>query len=952
MASPRRIPAAAGSDSLPLMENGDKENICQDRNIVTDCPTLHREGAVSTKRKKKPGGFNLRKSIAWNPAFFTEEGVLDNTELSVLSGSQMKPNRNPGSGIGGTISPLCRFGRSGSASVQEAAENSRGKLLVKYRSPENKGRKLFSPAKSSERDEQREVLGKQDKRSARSIQNSIPRSPTGYAQKKVPNSNATTQMSRTPKKSFQPSIPMVPRSTSSATNISKSNTKLPPAKTDHPSRMEALQLKSKIKPTPLTKSYRPTTEKDVAPVVTAIHGEGNSSRKCASYSTNLQNRPSSSVGVPTSTNAKPSALRMPSPSVGFFSQEKALVSHEDAAQGITKSCFTRNTSSLAKPPRYKQSENVNSRLSQAPVSNGDTAQGNTKICFTRNTSALAKPPRYKQPEDLKSRLCLTAQLPTNGLANSEPLVHPVMNTLASSLPGLEHDNNVCSEKESLSEGITTCLAKSRNASNEPTRMVDCFSAGSGATTRSPGSEKNGGSRNGVPNAYIVASHVEERGIINRTEPNENSHSLKSICSSTIEHVEDSCSDEAISSSMKPIAASKLSSSCISEVCTLDDFICESKPENRASVAIDLENSLAGQKMVSVSLSEGNSCTPGSDFLRDFDSYNLQHTECSTRKSVECTTCADRVPQCGNSIDIKPTSADATTDLRGSFCNEAKPNSSEEANTDGAVDFDSNSPLTGKEVQLLVGCGCDHDYRSTECSPTESAAPVPCADFSDLKEVTVDCRTETHDSLAVERQPLLLEEPNTEDDMDIDSDSPLVGKEVQLSIGSEYDHDYSTECSPMELGTPVPCIDFSDSKEVAGDCNCKTETHDSLPVERQLVLLEEANTEHDMKLDTNAFSILEDPSPIGKNKAVHISGTNTIIKNHLKQLVPFSEEWLAAMEACGEEVLEQKSGAVQNSPTDKTTPEPSPWSPVKRKAQDVGPFDCTKYSKGVRTTDTP
>lgn len=128
----------------------------------------------------------------------------------------------------------------------------------------------------------------------------------------------------------------------------------------------------------------------------------------------------------------------------------------------------------------------------------------------------------------------------------------------------------------------------------------------------------------------------------------------------------------------------------------------------------------------------------------------------------------------------------------------------------------------------------------------------------------------------------------------------------------------------------------------------------------------------------------------------------------------------------QEVLEQKTGAVQNSPTDKAAPEPSPWSPVclseiqkygmkflqtyverlpycfsqsvyalhvdvvnedaslvlfaqdhflpllvtkvklsrlideepflvmvlqvKRKAQDVGPFDCTKYSKNVRTSD--
>jgi hypothetical protein len=164
------------------MEAGDKENNCRDRNIMADCPMLHREGTVSTKRKKKPGGFNLRKSIAWNPAFFTEEGavvifaalhchfgleltdfvnfagVLDNTELSVLSGSQMKPNRSPGSAVGGTISPLCRYGRTGSASVlKDVAENSRGKLLVKYRSAENKGRKLFSPAKTSEQGEQGEL---------------------------------------------------------------------------------------------------------------------------------------------------------------------------------------------------------------------------------------------------------------------------------------------------------------------------------------------------------------------------------------------------------------------------------------------------------------------------------------------------------------------------------------------------------------------------------------------------------------------------------------------------------------------------------------------------------------------------------------------------------------------------------------------------------------------------
>ncbi|XP_010443806.1 PREDICTED: uncharacterized protein LOC104726612 [Camelina sativa] len=65
-------------------------------------------------------------------------------------------------------------------------------------------------------------------------------------------------------------------------------------------------------------------------------------------------------------------------------------------------------------------------------------------------------------------------------------------------------------------------------------------------------------------------------------------------------------------------------------------------------------------------------------------------------------------------------------------------------------------------------------------------------------------------------------------------------------------------------------------------------------------------------------------------------------------VPFSDEWLAAIEAAGEEILTLKSGRVQHSPTEKSVPEPGPWSPVKKKSnQVVGPFDCTKYNnKGL------
>ncbi|XP_073056747.1 uncharacterized protein [Primulina eburnea] len=62
-------------------------------------------------------------------------------------------------------------------------------------------------------------------------------------------------------------------------------------------------------------------------------------------------------------------------------------------------------------------------------------------------------------------------------------------------------------------------------------------------------------------------------------------------------------------------------------------------------------------------------------------------------------------------------------------------------------------------------------------------------------------------------------------------------------------------------------------------------------------------------------------------------------------IAFSDEWLAAIEAAGEQILTKKGGAVQNSPPDKLLPEPSPWSPVKKNNQ-IGPFDCTKFSNNL------
>ncbi|XP_026427012.1 uncharacterized protein LOC113323003 isoform X1 [Papaver somniferum] len=79
----------------------------------------------------------------------------------------------------------------------------------------------------------------------------------------------------------------------------------------------------------------------------------------------------------------------------------------------------------------------------------------------------------------------------------------------------------------------------------------------------------------------------------------------------------------------------------------------------------------------------------------------------------------------------------------------------------------------------------------------------------------------------------------------------------------------------------------------------------------------------------------------KGNSLEVPNKYALALKYKLNAVPFSDEWLAALEAAGEDILTMKTGAVQNSPPDKSVPEPSPWSPVKRKNQEIGPFDCTK-----------
>lgn len=74
---------AVGFEELSSSPQDDinKENINGNK---SEAPKLNVE-PQQMKRKKKGGGYNLRKSMAWDRAFFTEEGIFPSPPFPSLT---------------------------------------------------------------------------------------------------------------------------------------------------------------------------------------------------------------------------------------------------------------------------------------------------------------------------------------------------------------------------------------------------------------------------------------------------------------------------------------------------------------------------------------------------------------------------------------------------------------------------------------------------------------------------------------------------------------------------------------------------------------------------------------------------------------------------------------------------------------------------------------------------
>lgn len=134
-----------------------------------------------------------------------------------------------------------------------------------------------------------------------------------------------------------------------------------------------------------------------------------------------------------------------------------------------------------------------------------------------------------------------------------------------------------------------------------------------------------------------------------------------------------------------------------------------------------------------------------------------------------------------------------------------------------------------------------DRQNIECPMLMESVSTICADqlphcdsLSDETPALAGSHSDLNDSLCDEAKPSLSKEPNTEGEMELQTNSTIAVKETPLlDVGCGYIHNYrTTDCSPTRLEAPTPCV------------------------ERRHALLVEPNMEEKMVLDTNRLSAIQ------------------------------------------------------------------------------------------------
>ncbi|KAJ0084261.1 hypothetical protein Patl1_30785 [Pistacia atlantica] len=131
---------------------------------------------------------------------------------------------------------------------------------------------------------------------------------------------------------------------------------------------------------------------------------------------------------------------------------------------------------------------------------------------------------------------------------------------------------------------------------------------------------------------------------------------------------------------------------------------------------------------------------------------------------------------------------------------------------------------------------------------------------------------------------------------------------------------------MQHESEVATISLTGS--VLPEVNVNSMTSDVSPKEAETIISQK-NSSPNNEIHHELDDVIEDKDTTKLlNKSGNDKKQDNLVIKPPPHAIPFSDEWLAAFEAAGEEILTMKRGAVQHSPPDKTQNEPGPWSPVR------------------------
>nr|XP_011461355.1 PREDICTED: uncharacterized protein LOC101293083 [Fragaria vesca subsp. vesca] len=303
-----------------------------------------------------------------------------------------------------------------------------------------------------------------------------------------------------------------------------------------------------------------------------------------------------------------------------------------------------------------------------------------------------------------------------------------------------------------------------------------------------------------------------------------------------------------------------------------------------------------------------------------------------------------------------------------------------ANCRHSVDFNNAHELSASlelEHPNIVAVQVSQELKPiSDSNGTWHSNNTSCNEYAETDDLVIDqydaCGSEPKCSNAcTEVAPAIRDgRPDLGGEVDYSQLELAVTKSSMVEQSSENVYGYKNSRDTNRLCDQAASVDSdSSSKTTNQEDSVQTLACNSLEGKSRPSLISDQTSSSESILQNNEVTLLSSNS-LAEDAETNILKSNRTLDDEVQQeldatkelkkssgrkqhglvikpppdAVPFSDEWLAAIEAAGEEILTKKGGAVQHSPPNKSPPQLGPYSPVKRKQnQVIGPFDCTKHT---------